>query len=143
MLNDPHFKVLKYVQKSDSVFPGTGITGGVAISYRDIGRTYEPIKVFVNRIELLSLIEKVKKTNFTPLSKLVFAKGSFNFTEEMYLEHPEIEERSLLSKGHRYDLVSNIFNKLENIVFSRENLPTVKNIFKSMVERTMKENTCE
>ena len=28
MLNDPHFKVLKYVQKSDLVFPRTDIKGG-------------------------------------------------------------------------------------------------------------------
>ena len=28
MLNDPHFKHLKYVPKSDSVFPGTDIKGG-------------------------------------------------------------------------------------------------------------------
>ena len=38
----------------------------------------------------------------------------------MHLEHPEIEERFLLSKGHRYDLKTNVFNKLQNIVFFEE-----------------------
>ena len=36
MLNDTHFKVLKYIQKSDLVFPGTGIAGGGSQSLIEI-----------------------------------------------------------------------------------------------------------
>ena len=35
----------------------------------------------------------------------------------MHIEHPNIEKQSLLSKGSKYLLASNVFNKLENIVF--------------------------
>ena len=35
MLNDPHFKVEKYVEDATQVFPNTDIKGGVAVTYRD------------------------------------------------------------------------------------------------------------
>ena len=35
MLNDEHFKILKYEPDSSKVFPNTTITGGLVISYRN------------------------------------------------------------------------------------------------------------
>lgn len=62
----------------------------------------------------------MKKSNFTPLSELVFPMSSLRFTEQMYLEHPDIEERVIQNKGNKYNLGTNIFDKLENIVFFKE-----------------------
>ena len=93
------------------------LRGGVAISYRDKYKQFKKTDIFVYYPELLSLVDKVKKTNFAPLSELVFAQSGLRFTETMYSEHPEIEKRSLISKESRYNLRTNIFNKLENITF--------------------------
>ena len=46
MLNDEHFKVLSYEQDSSKVFPGTSITGGIAITYRDKKISFGGIEVF-------------------------------------------------------------------------------------------------
>ncbi len=35
MLNDEHFKVMKYEADCTKVFPNTDIKGGIAITYRD------------------------------------------------------------------------------------------------------------
>ena len=119
MLNNPHFKILRIIPKSTLFFPETDIKGGLAITYYDIDKVFQPINIFVNSVQLSSIIDKVTKTNFSPLSDLVFARSS-RFTERMYLEHPEIDEQSLINKELRYALQSNIFNKLENIVFFKE-----------------------
>ena len=40
MLNDEHLKVEMYEQDSNKIFPGTSITGGVVISYRDKDKNF-------------------------------------------------------------------------------------------------------
>ena len=117
MLNDEHFKILKYVQKSNLVFANTDIKGGVCISYRDAEKNFGKIGTFTSREELLSLAEKVTKVDFTSMCDSIYSAESVSFTELMHKEHPEIEEQKLLSKGHRYDLKSNVLEKLYNIVF--------------------------
>lgn len=117
MLNDEHFKILKYVQKSNLVFANTDIKGGVCISYRDAEKNFGKIGTFASREELLSLAKKVTKVDFTSMCDSIYSAESVSFTELMHKEHPEIEERKLLSKGHRYDLKSNVLEKLYNIVF--------------------------
>ncbi len=117
MLNDEHFKILKYVQKSNLVFANTDIKGGVCISYRDAEKNFGKIGTFASREELLSLAKKVTKVDFTSMCDSIYSAESVSFTELMHKEHPEIEEQKLLSKGHRYDLKSNVLEKLYNIVF--------------------------
>lgn len=122
MLNDEHFKVLKYVQKSNLVFSNTDIKGGVCITYRDSDKHFGKIGTFTSREELLALAEKVTQKNFISMCDSIYSAESVSFTELMHKEHPEIEEQKLLSKGHRYDLKSNVLEKLNNIVFF-ENKP--------------------
>lgn len=127
MLNDSHFKVLKYVQNSTEVFENTDIKGGVATTYRDDAKVFEPIKIFTTFEELNSILNKVKSQVDLFLDKLVYAPESYKFTEQLYIEHPEIkkmkklnkkgEEVPLISDGHAFDLVTNIFESLENIAF--------------------------
>ena len=41
MLNSKHFEVLKYISKSNKIFPHTDIKGGVIIFYYDLNREFE------------------------------------------------------------------------------------------------------
>lgn len=127
MLDDEHFKVLYYKVKSSDVFSNTDIKGGVAITYRDTTKKYDPIKFFLPNVILQNIKKKViAKKDFKTISKTVYAPESYRFTPLMYKEHPEIKQMTyrykdkigpLISKGHDYDLGSNIIEKLDEIIF--------------------------
>lgn len=131
MLEDEHYKVLYYEQVSGKVFPGTDIKGGVAITYYDSQKTIGPIGTFTSYGELNSILKKVNPVGlpFSCVADSVYAPESYKFTDVLYQEHPEILEMTisvkgkevpLISKGHNYDLTSNILDKLNNIVFFTE-----------------------
>lgn len=130
MLADPHFKVMYYVENAAEVFPNTEIKGGVAITYRDDDTDFGAIEIFTNDPNKNAVLHKVlSKPGFIPLSDSVYAPESYKFTKTLYEEHPEIrtmttvlkgKEVSLISKGHDYDVTSNIFDKLGGIVFYDE-----------------------
>lgn len=81
MLNDEHFKVLKYVQKSNLVFANTDIKGGVCITYRDADKIFGKIGTFTSREELLILAEKVTKKDFVSMCDSIYSAESVSFTE--------------------------------------------------------------
>ncbi|MCC8099120.1 MAG: Eco57I restriction-modification methylase domain-containing protein [Clostridiales bacterium] len=129
MLSDEHLRVLYYEQDSSKVFFNTDIKGGVVITYRDSRKKGEAIQTFTTFSELNTILRKVRSTTEKYLSDVVFAPESYKFTKEMYADHPEIlsmtmmvkgKEVPLISKGHDYDLTSNIFDKLHGIVFFDE-----------------------
>lgn len=129
MLSDEHLRVLYYKQDSSKVFFNTDIKGGVVITYRDSRKKGEAIQTFTTFSELNTILRKVRSTTEKYLSDVVFAPESYKFTKEMYADHPEIlsmtmmvkgKEVPLISKGHDYDLTSNIFDKLHGIVFFDE-----------------------
>lgn len=114
MLNDEHFKVLFYEQDSSKVFRNTDIKGGVVVTYRDTTRVFGAIETFTPFEELNSIMRKVEKSKiFSSLSDVVFSAYSNKFTKIMHKEHPEVI--SIMSKGHAFDLKSNVFEKLPNI----------------------------
>ena len=126
MLNDEHLKVLYYEQNSAKIFNNTDIKGSVVITYHDREKECGAIQIFTAYPLLNTIIQKVKKQIKSSLSDIVFAPESYKFTKQMYVDHPEIlsmtmiskgKEVPLISKGHDYDLTSNIFDKLYNIVF--------------------------
>ncbi|MBO7123854.1 MAG: Eco57I restriction-modification methylase domain-containing protein [Treponema sp.] len=117
MLNDEHFKVVFYEQDSSKLFPDTDIKGGLAITYRDANKNFGKIGFFTNYRELNGILEKVRKSNFKTLADLVYAPESYRLTKKLHEEHPEI--KSKLSKGHDFDVTSNIFSKL-NELFTNE-----------------------
>lgn len=59
MLNSVHFKVLCYEEDASKVFPTTDIKGGIAITYQDSKKTFEPILVFTKYPELNSIEPKL------------------------------------------------------------------------------------
>lgn len=118
MLNDSHLTVLHYESESSKIFANTDIKGGVVITYRDKVKNYGAIEHFIVFDELRSIARKIGKTDYVPLSKMIYAAESYRFTETMHKENSSVE--SLLSKGHKYDFKSNVLSKLDNIVFFSE-----------------------
>ena len=118
MLSDPHLTVLHYESDSSKIFANTDIKGGVVITYRDKVKNYGAIEHFIVFDELRSIARKIGKTDYVPLSKVIYAAESYRFTETMHKENSSVE--SLLSKGHKYDFKSNVLSKLDNIVFFSE-----------------------
>lgn len=116
MLNDEHLKVLKYEPNSKKIFH-KDIKGGIAITFRNNKRIYGKIGLFTSFYQLNSIYTKVveKNKNFYSLSEIIYAAESYHFTEIMHKENPHVE--NMLSKGHKYDLKSNVLEKLANIVF--------------------------
>ena len=126
MLTDEHLKVLYFEPDSAKVFSNTDIKGGVAITYRDTKKIFGAIQTFTTFTELNTILHKVQCCEDRSLSEWVFAPESYRFTKQLYIEHPEIlkltmtykgKEVPLISKGHDYDLTSNIFEKLYGKIF--------------------------
>ena len=114
MLLNEHFKVMYYVQDSSKVFPGTDIKGGVTISYHDNDRVFGAIETYTAFDELNSIYKKVYHRNdFKSLSDYVFAPESYKLTEALHSDFPNFVDR--LSKGHKFDVTTNIFEKLPEI----------------------------
>lgn len=115
MMESEHFKVLYYEAKSEKVFHGTDIKGGIAISYYNQDNRYEPVGTFTPYNELNGILAKVKPQINQPLSKIVSGRGLYKLSEKALNDYPEIE--SLQSKGHKYDVGSGAFKILEGVIF--------------------------
>ncbi len=123
MLNDEHFKVLKYEPDSNKVFPGLSspLKGGVAITYYDKRADFGAIKVFAQYPEVNAVVHKVtSRKDFTSLSSIVYSRTSYRLTENMHNDFSDVRYHEdkygnnlgRLSKGHDYDMASNIFDRL-------------------------------
>ena len=115
MLNDKHFKVVYYEQKSSKIFPNTDIKGGIAITYRDTDKDFGIIKSFVHFEELKNILLKVENKSTQYLSSIVSGRNIYRLTDDTLKEHPELE--SLQSKGHKNDIGSGAFKILKDIIF--------------------------
>lgn len=116
MLNNPHFKVLEYMPNSNAVFPSLSapIKGGIAITYYAADRSFEPIIVFSQFQEVNKIMHKViNAKGFKELSTIVRSRTSYRLTDAMHKDYPEAINK--LSKGHAYDMSSNIFERLPEI----------------------------
>ena len=119
MLADKHLKVLYYENDSSKVFPNTDIKGGLVITYRDRDKDFGAIETFTSYPEINSVLKKVKnRPDFRSLSDIVLSRTSYRLTDEMHKEHPDALAK--LSKGHAYDMSSNIFQRLPEIFFDEK-----------------------
>lgn len=107
MLNDEHLKVAYYEPVSDNVFKNTDIKGGVVITYRDAKQTFEPIGTFTKFEELNSILHAVKRKSHQYLDSIISSPLSFQLSELMKKEHPDLIDR----------LRSSAFEKLGTIFF--------------------------
>lgn len=140
MLKDEHFKVLKYEADSNVIFPGltTPIKGGIVISYHDNTKKYGAINTFTPFEALNSIIQKVMNDkNYKSFIKIVYPRTSYRLTEQMHKEHPDAIQK--LSKGHAYDMSSNIFERLPEVFF--DELPSNGHKYIKILGRTGNERT--
>ena len=118
-LADPHFTVLQYEADASKVFPNTDIKGGVAVSLRDSTRLFGPIGTYIPYESLRSIWEKVTKhEDFIGFDNLVYTAYAYHFTDMLHNENPDAVER--MSKGHAYDLKSNVLEKLSEIFYEEK-----------------------
>lgn len=120
MLEDPHLKVVKYYKTSDLVFPRTDIKGGVVITLRDDKKRFGEIGLFTPYEEIDHIIKKVRLISDIYLSSIGFGQNSFKFTDVLYEKNPDL--LGVQSKGHKYDLKSNVLEKM-NKVFQPNKMP--------------------
>ena len=118
MLENPHFKVMKYYTKTDDVFSGVDIKGGVAISYYSEDDDFGPIGIFTQYEELNSMLHKVVDKKFESFSSIIVTSYAYHLTEQTYIDHPSL--KGSLSKGHEYDFKSNIFEKLPSLFYEEK-----------------------
>ncbi len=116
MLHDTHFKILKHWPSSASVFTSNvDIKGGVVISYWDQEKEFGEIEFYTPYEELNSIVRKVLKTNFNSFSNIVSPVGVYRLTDALYEENPWAISRP--SKGHKYDVTSNVFTVFPELFF--------------------------
>ena len=114
ILNDSHFKIVRYESNISDVFPNVDIKGGVAIGYRNIQCVFGKIGIYTKHQQLKTVLEKVHYSNEKGfISDWVYAPESYKFSPLIHQEYPWAKGR--LSKGHLYDITSNIFEKLPEL----------------------------
>ena len=119
MLEDKHFGICEYWNKSVSLFDETDIKGGIAISLRDKKVDKGPIGLFTPYPELNAIVQSVCKCKtFKSMSDIVVSRTAYRFTDMMHKEHPEA--MSQLSNGHPYDVSTNIFERLPQVFFDEK-----------------------
>ncbi|MEY8543431.1 Eco57I restriction-modification methylase domain-containing protein [Dubosiella newyorkensis] len=111
MLNDPHFSVLMYEQKSADVFPNTDIKGGVAVTYWNRFTELGPIITFTPFEELNSILRKVEGTHPNSLTKIIYNQTKFNL-DNLYSKYPSYR-KVIGSDGKDKRLRNNIFEKID------------------------------
>lgn len=119
MLNDDHFKVVKYYPNSQDVFATVDIKGGVAITMYDNDKTFGKIGFFSPYPELTSIVNNVTKSkNFVSFKDLVYSRDLYKLTEDLYKENSWAENRQ--SEGHRYDVGSSVFSVIPELFFDEK-----------------------
>ena len=63
--------------------------------------------------ELNSIMQKMNTFNYKSLSTIMRRQNTYKFSEKLHEDYEYIEGR--LSKGHKYDLTTSIFDKLPEI----------------------------
>lgn len=120
VLQDEHFKVMNYWANSTEVFPTVDIKGGVAVMYRDSKQNFGKIGTFSAYPELTRIANKVVPMSESgAFANLIYSPESYRLSDKLHTDFPWVVER--LSKGHPYDITTNIFDKLPDI-FRKERL---------------------
>ena len=117
MLEDEHFKVMEYQADASKVFPGTDIKGGVAVTYHDVTKTYEPIDTFVPQSELQSVLQKVRTAtrSFDMFNTVVSNRGQYRLSDKAIERNDNIAK--LTQDGKNRIIGSNAFSTMNDIVF--------------------------
>lgn len=96
MLSDSHFKVMSYDANSVNVFPDVDIKGGIAVTYRDETRDYEPVIHFTPFEELNSILKKTLAKNEESITVIIFNQNKFDLNQ-LYSDFPDL--RNVISSN--------------------------------------------
>ena len=110
ILEDPHFKVVRYFQKTSDVFPSVDIKGGVVITYRDSNKNVGKIGFFSEFKELASILEKVKSHNEINICGIISSRGMYKFSDEMFKDFPQAKD--IQGKGSGLQITPNSFEQM-------------------------------
>ena len=120
ILNDIHFKVVKYFPDSREIFSSVDIKGGVAISLRDLNQNFGAIVTFTAFPELNSIHKKVviDNKNFQPFSQIIFSRKIFKLTERFYKENPNAP--TYLKDKNNSTIGTNAFEEMNEYFFDEK-----------------------
>lgn len=138
MLNDPNLKVIYYEPISNNIFANTKITGGIAITYHDNGKTVGPIGTFIAHKELRDIINKIKTVESDIskfLSNIHYGKSSYKLTENLYVDYPHLINR--VSKNEKKSISSNIYEKMPEVFIENDD-STIQLYMRVNNKRTIK-----
>src|SRR5699024_4732735 len=62
-----------------------------------------------------SILHKVTAMKFQSMANIVISRTVYRLTDQLHIDHPEAV--SQLSQGHKYDMSSNIFDRLPQVFF--------------------------
>lgn len=116
ILNDEHFKVLKYESDASKVFMNTEIKGGVAITIRDKTQDYGKIGVFFEFDILEDIVSKVCKQGYLSLENICVGAVPYSYSKKFKDEKKEYIQFA----GESFDLRTNAFDKMYNKIFFKE-----------------------
>lgn len=132
MLNDPYLKVIYYESESKKVFENVDIKGGIAVTYHDNSKDFGAIKVFTQYSELNEIMKKVvEQPKFISLIEIVYSRTAYRLTDLIHKDYPNAIDN--LSKGHAYDMASNIFERLPFIFYDEK--PSDENDYVKIIGR--------
>ena len=130
MLNDKHFKVVKYFEDSRDVFPSVDIKGGVSITLWNKGVEYGKIGIYTPYKELNDIVKKIDSSvqEKDRLNTIIASQGLFKFSDAFFEEHPEA--KTLIGDGTGNKIVSSLIEKMP-LVF-KENINCPDNYIKML-----------
>lgn len=120
MLDDEHFKIVRYEKVSAKFFPNIDIKGGVAITLRDANQNFGAIDTFTEFDELNSVLKKVvvNNQNFKPLSEIIRGSMTYRLSEKAYEDFPDLAER--VSERSDTALRTNAFDVMPDVFLNNE-----------------------
>ena len=138
MLNDKHFKVLKYEENSRTIFPSVDIKGGVAITYRDEDSDFGAIRIFVKNNFMSSIVTKVKHCSKNFLNEITISNTSYKYSNKVKEDFPQFfvkdeNGKSILSGGSCRYMSSSVFDKVPEM-FTEEK-PVNERIYAKIIGR--------
>jgi hypothetical protein len=116
MLQDEHFKVVRYWSDSSDVFPTVDIKGGVAVTLWNENKFFGVIGTFLAHEWVRPIMNKVVNKNFEPITCIMNPQNKFNL-DVLYKDHPECK-KNIGSEGNDKRLRPNVFEKIS--VFSEK-----------------------
>lgn len=132
-LKDDHFKVVSYYPAASDVFQGVDIKGGVAVTYRDRKKVFGAIETFTPHSILNTIFHKVISSgSFISIVEIVVTSFAYHFTKVLYEENPTFQGRA--SKGHEFDVQSNIFETFPEVFF--DNIDNHENEYMRILGRS-------